>query len=194
MFSSHILFVVFWRWIVFSSLLSFSSVILFFSYPNSVSAVPDYAIELDSNSRDVIELAYTALLKIQDLSETGIYRQITLNNIYSAHFVDGIYHRNTILNVSLASNHFLSGKRDESFEFVVMERKEEEDGEEYEQEVPQSAMDNNMKINSYSSNDDLTIAINEFPVMDPRALEAFYVEMVERKRRERNRLLNLYSS
>lgn len=109
------------------------------------------------------QLAQWALGELQKLSDSGIYSTLSLQQLYSAEEEEGIFHMNTILELSLASPHFKSGKPAENFTIVVMKHHEE----------------------PYR-----TLAIDEFPEMDEDAIEQFYIRKVERKRQEREEVLS----
>lgn len=71
---------------------------------------------------------------------------------------DGVYHYNTFVHLELSCPHFKSGKPTETFRMVVMK---------------------SMYDGSWS------FAIEEFPQMEERAMEAFYIQKVEDHRAAR---------
>ena len=105
-----------------------------------------------------------ALEELKKLSDSTIYTTLSLSRVVSAFHEDGIFHDNTILELELSSPHFKSMKSQEVFQVFVMTHKE--DG-----------------IKSF--------AIDEFPVMDASAIERFYIDKVERKKREREEYFRL---
>lgn len=113
---------------------------------------------LDINSREVQETAHWAVEELKSLSDSGVYSTIQLHSVLEADEDDGLFHKNTVLHLSLESPHFKSKKPVEDFAVVVMKHYEEKFA---------------------------TIAIDEFPEMDEAAIERFYEAKVERKRAER---------
>lgn len=113
---------------------------------------------LDINSREVQEKARWAVEELKSLSDSGVYSTIQLHSVLEADEDDGLFHKNTILHLSLESPHFKSKKSVEEFAIVVMKHYEEKFA---------------------------TIAIDEFPEMDEAVIERFYEAKVERKRAER---------
>ena len=104
------------------------------------------------------EEAIFAVDELKKLSDSGIYSTLSLSKIVDASTDDGIFHTNTMLRLELASPYFRSKKPHETFNMIVMKHKE--DG-----------------IKSF--------AIDEFPVMDEDAIEQFWIQKVEAKRRLR---------
>ena len=112
----------------------------------------------------VVSETHFALDELKKLSDSTIYTTISLIRVVNAFHEDGIFHDNTILELELSSPYFKSKKSLEVFHVFVMTHKE--DG-----------------IKSF--------AINEFPVMDASAIERFYIDKVERKKREREEYFRL---
>jgi len=105
-----------------------------------------------------IEAAEFALNELRKISDSGIYNTLSLSKIISFSEEDGIFHDNIILQLEIASPHFKSKKSVETFEVFVMRHKE--DG-------------------------TRSVAIDEFPAMDEDAIESFWIQKVENKRRDR---------
>lgn len=99
-----------------------------------------------------------AMRELCNLSDSGVYKTLSVAEVVSSRQEDGIFHYNTILELRLASPHFASKQTSEAFEVIVMTHKE--DG-----------------VKS--------IAIDEFPVMSEAAIETFYAAKVEEKTRQR---------
>jgi hypothetical protein len=118
--------------------------------------------KLDAQSGDVVNLATWALKELVKLSDTGIYDTLSLHRVISAIEEDGIYHKNTILNLELKCPYFKSKKTVEQYNIVVMHHLSE----------------------NYS-----TIAIDEFPVMDNAAIEEYYIQKLESRRLNRIKAL-----
>lgn len=106
----------------------------------------------------VISAAKFAVEELQQLSDSGVYKSLSLSNIVKAEEQNGVYHYNIFLTLQLSSSHFESGKTAETFDIIVL--KSFEDG-------------------VYS------FAINEFPRMKEHAIESYWVEMVEEHRKLR---------
>lgn len=113
------------------------------------------------HSPETVEAAEFALRQLVGLSDSGIYRTLTLHQITSAHAKKGIFHDNIFLSVELASPHFESGEPVETFEIIVMR---DADG-----------------IRN--------VALDSFPKMLDEAVEAFQIESIERRRRAREETL-----
>eukprot|EP01138_Halocafeteria_seosinensis_P000890 gb/GECG01000913.1/.p1 GENE.gb/GECG01000913.1/~~gb/GECG01000913.1/.p1 ORF type:complete len:268 (+),score=23.63 gb/GECG01000913.1/:1-804(+) len=103
------------------------------------------------NDPIIINEAQWALRHLQGLSESGIYETLTLKRILAAAKQKGVYHMNTFLQVELESPYLLGGIPSTMHEIIVME-----------------ALDDGAK----------SFAIDEFPVMDPEAVEEFWTRMV----------------
>lgn len=112
-------------------------------------------------SPEVVEAADYALIRLTSLSESGVYRSLSLHRIASARSEKGIFHDNIFLTLELASPHFESGEPVEAFEVIVMTDK---DGVR-------------------------NVAIDSFPDMAQQAVETFQIEAIERRRRARKELL-----
>ena len=116
------------------------------------------AFGLDAASVDARVAADFALTELQKLSDSGVYNTLTLHSVVAASHESGIFHDNTLLTLQLASPHFQSKQKWETFEVIIMTHKD--DG-----------------VRSF--------AIDEFPVMDEDAIESFWVDKMERKKVER---------
>lgn len=101
-----------------------------------------------------------AVAELRKLSDSGIYRTLSLSRIQAASTQDGVFHHNTFLELELSSPHFKGGASVATFDVMVMRHLE--DG-------------------TYS------FAIDEFPEMDEDAIEMFWIEKVERHREEREK-------
>ena len=115
-------------------------------------------IVMSTESIEVKEAADIAISELKQLSDTSIYTSLSLVDIKAAYKQDGIYHDNMILEVELASDYFKSKKSTENFRMIVMTRKD--DG-----------------VKSF--------AIDEFPAMDEKSIEEFYIKSVEERRIKR---------
>jgi hypothetical protein len=113
---------------------------------------------IDVHSPKAVKNAEFAVHELSKLSDSEIYETLQLQKIVYAAEQDGIFHFNTLLTLELASPHFKSGKMTEEYRMIVMLHKE--DG-----------------VRS--------LAIDEFPMMDDDAIEAFYIRKIERRRKER---------
>uniref|UniRef100_A0A7S2CNQ6 Uncharacterized protein n=1 Tax=Octactis speculum TaxID=3111310 RepID=A0A7S2CNQ6_9STRA len=107
---------------------------------------------------DIVFVAEFALGELQKLSDSGIYRTLSLDRIVSAATQDGIFHMNTFLSMQFSSPYFKSGALVEVYEVMVMRHKE--DG-------------------------TFSFAIDDFPEMDDDAIERFWIQKVEEHRRSR---------
>ena len=101
-----------------------------------------------------------ALTELRKLSDSGVYESIDLVRVASAEAKVGVYHTNWFLRCVLASEHFKGGAPTIERDVIVME--DLEDG-------------------------GLSFAIDEFPEMNDDAVEAFWIQKVERERAERER-------
>jgi hypothetical protein len=139
---------------------SLLAVLLFLSssYVAEVSATGNPLMDLDVNSERVMNEAAFALEELKKLSDSTIYSTLSLVNILSAQEQDGVFHHNLVLNVELGSPYFRSLLPKEKFEMIVMEHKEDRSR---------------------------SFAIDEFPDMDERAIENFWVQKVEKKKKKR---------
>ena len=143
----------------------------------SSSLEENYSIKkISVESEQAKGAAEFAVRELSKLSDSGIYTTISLIKIVSAEFQVGVFHENTILQLELGSQYFSSGNASEIFNFVVMKHKE--DGV-------------------------VSFAIDEFPVMNEvmklvfteinfqshlswkDAIELFYIQKVEQKRKKR---------
>lgn len=131
---------------------------IIFFYCFSISIGDNIRVPLDISADEVKKEALFAVSELTKLSSSNIYNTITLQSILKAERNEGIYHLNTIILLELASPYFKSKKETEIFEMIVMTHKDDE-------------------IRSF--------AIDEFPVMDEDAIETFWNEKVEEKRKLR---------
>jgi hypothetical protein len=115
-------------------------------------------IALNVNSAKAMKAAEFALSELTKLSDSGVYQSLSLQELTKAEEEVGIFHYNTILSMKLHSPYFKSGEEVEEFHMVVMEHKTD-------------------RVKSF--------AIDEFPVMDDDAIEKFWIQKVEVKRRQR---------
>ena len=113
---------------------------------------------IDVNSQKAVKDAEFAVKELSKLSDSDIYTTLSLKKIIYAAQQDGIFHDNTLLTLELTSPYFNSKKLSEEFKMIVMVHKE--DG---------------VKA----------LAIDEFPIMDEDAIEEFYIQKIERRRKQR---------
>ena len=92
---------------------------------------------------------------LKNMSDSGVYTSLSLVAILEAATQEGVYHNNTLLTVELASPHLLDGLPSASFKIIVMA--DLEDG-----------------VRSF--------AIDQFPIMEPDAIEEFWMRKVDRHR------------
>jgi hypothetical protein len=121
--------------------------ILFYIFPNLTSFENIGEIASPENN-EVVKSARFAVFELTKLSDSSIYETIKLSKVISAHYQEGIFHRNLILNLELKSPYFKSGREVENFQMVVLKH----------------------MIDGTRS-----LAINEFPVMKEREIENFSV-------------------
>ena len=115
-------------------------------------------VERGVHEPQVVEAAEWALDQLRELSDSGVYRSLSLARIARAATQRGVFHDNTFLELELASPHLLSGADSEPFDIVVMK-----------------ALDDGVR----------SLAIDEFPEMTEDAIEQFWIEKVERHRSAR---------
>jgi len=115
-------------------------------------------IAINVNSAKAMKAAEFALVELSKLSDSGVYQSLSLHEVSKAEEEVGIFHYNTILSLKLHSPFFKSGEEVEEFNMVVMEHKTDH-------------------VKSF--------AIDEFPVMDDDAIEKFWIQKVELKRKQR---------
>ncbi|OQR95955.1 hypothetical protein THRCLA_22040 [Thraustotheca clavata] len=116
----------------------------------------------------IVQAAEFAVDELKKLSDTGIYSTLSLKAIRSGATKKADYHDNIYMTIELASPYFKSGKESEVYEIVVME-----------------ALDGDRRK---------SFAIDNFPEMDEDALEMFWIEMVERKRRNRRDIFEKWTA
>ena len=114
--------------------------------------------EVSTDDRRVVQAAEFAVKELQSLSDSGVYKALSLRRILSATKQTGVYHDIITLKIELSSAHFDSGSSSETFDVIVL--KSLEDG-----------------LWSF--------AINEFPRMKEHAIEEYWIEMVEKHRQLR---------
>lgn len=140
-----------------SSMLSWILCLLYLALATRVPAAG-----IDVSSPSIVAAAEYAVSALSELSESEIYRTLTLSEIQSASAFDGVFHKNVQLELELASPHFKSGLDKEVFHIVVMTHKE--DGSK-------------------------SVAIDEFPVMNEDRINDFLVEKIKRKRKQKKDIL-----
>lgn len=112
----------------------------------------NYSASLNISDAEIVSIAEYVLNELRKLSDSEIYDTLMIDKILSYDRSDGIFHINTSLKLQLSSIHW---KETQVFEFIVMDHKEE-------------------SIRSF--------AINEFPVMDPTAIEQSWIKKIEKKK------------
>ena len=115
-------------------------------------------VERGVHEPHVVEAAEWALAQLRELSDSGVYRSLSLARVARAATQRGVFHDNTFLELELASPHLRSGAGADSFDVVVMR-----------------ALDDGVR----------SLAIDEFPEMTDDAIERFWIEKVERHRSAR---------
>ncbi|ETW08878.1 hypothetical protein H310_01373 [Aphanomyces invadans] len=106
----------------------------------------------------IVQAANFAVDELKKLSDTGIYTSLDLVQIKNASTQVGEFHFMTYMHLDLASPHYKSRQPVESFSVVVMQSK---------------------------ADDVWSFAIDDFPVMDEDAIEMYWIDMVEKRRRAR---------
>ena len=99
-----------------------------------------------------------ALRELKGLSDSGIYETLSLAKVSTADFERGVFHDNWIFDIELSSPHFSDGRAQSAHKVTVMRSLEDQV---------------------------LSFAIDEFPDMEPSAIEFFWRKMVERHRKQR---------
>lgn len=113
---------------------------------------------MDPASPEAQEAAEWAVRHLAGLSDSGVYESLTLLRVASAARQEGVYHANTLLALELGSPHLLDGAPSTTVRVVVMA--DLEDG-----------------VRSF--------AIDDFPVMEPAAIEEAWEGKVEAGRAAR---------
>jgi GTPase SAR1 family protein len=117
-------------------------------------------IPIEVSSTKAIQAAQFAVHELSKLSDSNIYETLELNQIITADEIDGLFHKNILLHLELKSPYFASHNLLEKFHMIVMTHKED---------------------------NVTTLAIEEFPVMDDDAIEEFYINKIEERRKMRNK-------
>jgi len=120
----------------------------------------DTRVIVDIGSPDVEEAANFAMSELKKLSDSGVYESLTLVSVDAAEAQKGVFHDNLFLKLTMSSPHLENGMTASRHEVIVMRHLK--DG-----------------VRSF--------AIDEFPRMDEDAIEAFWIEKVERHRAARER-------
>jgi hypothetical protein len=112
-------------------------------------------MELDVDDPAAVEAAHWAVGHLRNLSDSGVYTSLRLQAITHAASQEGVYHNNTLLTLTLASPHLLDGFATSEHQVIVMA--DLEDG-----------------VRSF--------AIDQFPIMEPDAIEEFWMRKVDAHR------------
>lgn len=112
-------------------------------------------ISADVDEPHIVEAADWAVGHLRNMSDSGVYTSLSLVSVLEAATQEGVYHNNTMLTVRLASAHFLDGVPTSDHKLIVMA--DLEDG-----------------VRSF--------AIDVFPIMDPDAIEEFWMRKVDAHR------------
>jgi hypothetical protein len=110
--------------------------------------------------------------ELRRLSDTGIYETLKLEKIFDASVEIGDFHYIIHLQIGLSSIFFESQKPIEKYEMMVLESKD------------QFGKPTGTK----------SIAIDEFPAMQEDAIEQFWIEMVEARRKRRRQLFKEWTN
>lgn len=111
-----------------------------------------YSASLSISDAEIVSISEYVLNELRKLSDSGIYDTLKIDQVLSYDRNDGIFHINTSLKLQLSSIHW---KEPQTFQFIVMDHKEE-------------------KIRSF--------AIDEFPVMDQTDIEKSWIKKIEKKK------------
>jgi hypothetical protein len=112
-------------------------------------------VEVDVDDPAAVEAAHWAVEHLRNLSDSGVYTSLRLQAVTQAATQEGVYHNNTLLTLTLASPHLLDGFPTSEHQVIVMA--DLEDG-----------------VRSF--------AIDQFPIMEPDAIEEFWMRKVDAHR------------
>ena len=126
-------------------------------FPYGNSLVPRLS-ERDVDNGEVQEMAKFSVDEMRKLSSSGVYETLELHRVISASAGEGIFHYNYLLELELASQHLRKGAVSRHHVLVMCSL---EDG-------------------------SLSLALDDFPEMNAKAIEMFWVARVESHRRSRN--------
>ena len=107
---------------------------------------------------DIQAAAKHVIAELRSMSHSGIYKTLDIKKIHSARTEEGVFHMNTFMTLELASPFLKTkqGKQTTSMHEVIV-MKHLEDGK-------------------------LSFAIDEFPEMNEKWVEKFWIESVETRR------------
>lgn len=127
------------------------------------------------------EIALWVVNELSMLSDSDIYETLVLKSVWIKEIIEGVFHKNIFLELGIASPFFASTKKEEFFDVIVMEP------------LPNArnyrGFDYQSSTNEKNQNQhDRVFAMNKFPEMDPKAVEASYIKKVERLHKEREEI------
>lgn len=123
---------------------------------------------------EIVEAANWAINHLRGMSDSGIYESLKLERIVEASSAEGIFHYNTFLTVVLSSPHLLDGEPTTTHKVIVMrELGAQGDG------SPSTSPPSSSPPRPRS------FAIDEFPIMEPDAIEQFWMRKVDASRARR---------